>query len=80
MFDAYHMNSSSGISKNGNHWFRVQTMVMMDDNTAIAFDAFVDEDVFMKVSNCKPKQPLKMKCGVNRYGKLQVVDIITGGN
>lgn len=78
MVTAHYINAASGISKNGNKWHRLQTMAMLDDDTAIAFDTFVDEDTFMKVSACKPRQALKLKCGVNRYGKLQVVDVIIG--
>lgn len=74
---ASYLNSSSGTSKRtGSVWCRLQTVVMVNDSLAVPFEVFVDEAVYAKVCNCKPKQNIALKAGVNSFGKLCIVDVL----
>lgn len=78
MIKATFLNATTGISKkSGNAWFRIQTVVNISSTVAIPFDAFVEEAVYAKVSNCRPSQVIGLKAGVNIFGNLCIVDVLT---
>ena len=54
MIRAMFINAASGVSKKtGLPWYRISTVVMVNENFAVPFDVFLeDESVYSRVSSC----------------------------
>lgn len=76
MIEGNFLNAQTGVSKKGNQWFRIQTVVMSADSMVRPYDAFVEQAVYEKVKDLRPKQNIILKCGVNSFGNLCVEDVI----